>query len=295
MGELAETIIQGIMLGGVYSLVALGLVLIYKSSSVLNLAQGEILMILAYILWTFLVPLGFHPALGIFIVLLISVLFGLALERLVFRPLIGQSVITTIILTLILGIFLMGVMVMVWRGDANALPHFIPTGGANLGGIAIPWPYFCSFIVALGIFGVLLYLFQYTGIGLSMRAVAEDHSISQSLGISVKRIFSISWALSCLVAAIGGILLGSLFIVNPALGHVGIAKALPVVLLGGLESVPGALVGGFVVGVAELLGATYIDPLVGGGFRDVTPFILMLIILLVRPYGFFGLRIIERI
>ena len=296
MGELAETLVQGLMLGGVYSLVALGIALIYKSSGVLNLAQGQILLVLAYIMWALYVSLGL-PLVVCFVLLLISsALMGLVIERVALRPLIGQSVLAMIIMTLMLGLCLHGVAVLAWGGEAQVFtPSFIPRGSASLGDIVVRWAYIWSFAIALVIFFAFIYLFRYTKLGLGMRAVAESHSVSQSLGINVKRIFALSWVISCIAAAAGGVLLGSLYVISPAMASTGLAKALPVVILGGLQSIPGALIGGFIIGIAELLGATYIDPHVSGGFREITPFILMLLILLIRPYGLFGLKTIERI
>jgi branched-chain amino acid transport system permease protein len=294
--QFVETLVQGIVLGGVYSLVALGIVIIYKSSGVFNLAQGPILMVMAYIMFAFYVSLGLPLIVAFLLLFITAALMGFAIERLTLRPLIGQSVLTMLMLTLVVGFLLTGVAILAWGGDAHAFnPSFIPTGTATLGFISIPWAYLWAFIVAIIIFIVFIYLFRYTKLGLGMRAVAESHRVSQSMGINVKRIFTYSWVISCIVAAVGGVLLGSLFIVSPELRWTGLAKALPVVILGGLESVPGALIGGLIIGVAEMLGATYIDQHVGGGFREITPFILMLLILLFRPHGLFGLKTIERI
>lgn len=296
MGELAETLVQGLMLGGVYSLIALGVVFIYKASRVMNLAQGELMMILAYILWAFYVSLGLPLVVSFLLLLVTSVLLGLVIERLVLRPLIGQSVLTMIIITLVLGFLLRGIVIMAWGGDPQTFtPPFIPRGAVHLWGMVIPEAYVWSFGIALLIFLAFVVFFRYTKLGLGMRAVADDQQVSQSLGIRVKRVFALSWAISCIVAAVGGALLGSMQLVEPNLRIAGLSKALPVVLLGGLESIPGALIGGLLIGMAELLGSTYIDPHVGGGFKDITAYILMLLILLLRPHGLFGLKTIERI
>lgn len=294
MIDLVETLVQGLMLGGVYSLVALGLVLIYKSSGVLNLAQGQIMLVLAYILYALYVSWGLPIALSLVLFIIISALMGLAIERFTLRPLIGQPILTMIILTLVLGFFLSGIAVLAWGGEpVSYTPSFVPGGSASIGGIEIRWAYIWSFIIALIIFLGFVYVFRYTKLGLSMRAVAEDHQVSQSLGISVKRVFALSWVGNCLVAAAGGILLGSInaSVHSTTVGMYGITKALPVVILGGLESIPGALIGGLIVGIAEQLASQYL----GSEFRTVVPFILMLLILLIRPYGLFGLKTIERI
>ena len=300
MGELSETLVQGFMLGGVYSLIALGVVFIYKSSRVMNLAQGELMMILAYILWSYYVSLGLPLVLSILLLLITSALMGLVIFRVVLRPLIGQSLLTMIIITLVLGFLIRGVVILAWGGDPKSYktattPEFIPGGAYHLGDIVILEAYVWSFGIALLIFLAFVVFFRYTKLGLGMRAVADDQQVSQSLGIGVKKVFALSWAISCIVADVGGALLGSMQLVEPNLRIAGLSKALPVVLLGGLESIPGALIGGLIIGIAELLGSTYIDPHVGGGFKDITAYILMLLILLLRPHGLFGLKTIERI
>jgi branched-chain amino acid transport system permease protein len=278
------------MLGGLYALIALGLVLVYKSTQVLNLAYGQILMILAYLLCSFSVSMGLPLALSLLLVFVISALLGLALERFTMRPLLGQPVFSLVIMTLILGLFFQGLVTVGWK-DVDVVLSVMPRGGVIFWQIYIPYGYLCSFGVALLIFLLLSALFRYTRVGLAMRVVSEDHQISQSIGINVKRIFAISWAVSCVAAAISGLLLGSVSIVNAEMGSIGIAKALPVLLLGGMESIPGALLGGLIVGIAEILGGAY----AGAEFRQIIPFALMLVILLIRPHGLFGQRIIERI
>lgn len=291
VSDFLQALIQGILLGGVYALLALGLVLVFKSTKVLNLAYGQIMMILAYIGCFFLVSHGLHLAPSVILLFIMAVLMGLALERLAMRPLIGQDIMPMIIMTLIIGVLFQGIATIVWEDKDIVLPHFIPNEAINFGDIFILQTHLWSFIVALIIFLLMFFLFRYTKVGLAMRAVAEDHQISQSMGINVKRIFAISWAISFVVAAIAGLLLGSMSVVGSQLGHIGIAKAVPVLLLGGLESVPGALLGGIIIGIAELMGAQY----VGSEYREIIPFALMLLILIIKPHGLFGLRTIERI
>ncbi|MFC1999355.1 branched-chain amino acid ABC transporter permease [Chloroflexota bacterium] len=288
---LLETIVQGIMLGGIYSLVALGVVVVYKSTKVLNLAYGEILMILAYILYNLLESLELSTGLSLFILVVVGALMGLVLERLVMRPLVGQGFLPMIIVTLLLGISLSGIATMIWKDLPKVLPPFIPEDAISIGGIKIMEVYLWSFIVAMGIFFLAFLFFRYTSIGLDMRVTAEDHTIAQSMGINVKRIFSLSWVFSGIVAAITGALIGSIGFVDTEMPHVALAKGLPVLLLGGLESITGALIGGFIIGIAEMLAAVYM----GSDVREIIPFAFMLIILIVRPHGLFGLKTIERI
>jgi len=295
MDKFLQFLVSGIMIGGIYGLVALGLVLVYKSSRVLNLAHGGFLMMLAWLCWSFAAQLGLPIWLSILLVLAISVLAGLGVERFILRPLIGQPILAIIIVTLALGYFLEGVAIMAWGADTKGMPEFISREAIWLGPVSIAQHYLWAFGIAIFLFVLLLLFFRYTKLGLGMQIVSEDQQVARSLGISVKNVFAQSWAFALVIAAISGILYASLKAVNNSIALVGLTKALPVMLLGGLESLPGALVGGIIVGIFEIVGGGYIDPLVGGGFTDVIPLILMLIILLVRPYGIFGWKRIERI
>ncbi len=290
-----QFLVSGIMIGGIYGLVALGLVLVYKSSRVLNLAHGSFLMILAWLCWSFAVQLGLPIWLSILLVLAISVLAGLAVERFMLRPLIGQPILAVIIATLALGYLLEGVAIMAWGADTKGMPEFIPREAIWLGPVSIAQHYLWAFGIAILIFILLYLFFRYTKMGLGMQIVSEDQQVAQSLGIRVKNILAQSWAFALVIAAISGILFASLNSVNNGNALIGLTKALPVILLGGLESLYGALIGGIIVGIFEIVVGGYIDPLVGGGFSNVAPLFLMLVILLVRPYGIFGWQRIERI
>lgn len=286
-----QTLVDGILVGGVYALIALGLVLVYKSTKVLNLAYGQILMLLAYIGTVFFVSLELHIVPSLLLVMMIGVVLGLVLERFTMRPLIGQPVMPMIAMTLVIGILIEGIITIAWQDKDIVLSNFIPRESISLSGIYLSQTNLWSFVIAVAAFLLLFLLFRYTKIGLVMRAVAEDHHTSQSMGISVKLVFAISWAISCLAAAIAALLLGSMSVVGGGLSHVGISKAVPVILLGGLESVPGAFLGGLIIGLAEVFGSTYIGPEYG----DLFPYVLMLLILLIKPHGLFGLKVIERI
>lgn len=295
MGYFGFLMVNGILIGGVYALVALGMVLIYKSSSVLNLAQGNFLSISAYLCWTFLVEYDLPLSLSFLITGVILCLLAIIIERFTLRPLIGQPILATIVMTIALGVALEGGEILVWGGDVKGFPPFIPHENVVVGGYSLSQGYIWCFGISLIVFICLVILFKFTRVGLAMRAVADDQEAALSQGISVKKIFVYSWAFAALVGGTGGILLGSIYAVSDGLAATGIAKALPVLLLGGLESVPGAFVGGLIIGIVEMLGAGYIDPLVGGGFKDILPFIVMLIFLLARPYGLFGQIKIERV
>jgi len=286
---------EGTLLGGVYALIALGVVVVFKASKVFNLAHGGVLMFLAYFTWWLLVPKGLPLWLALLILVLVSILIGLSLDRFIFRPLIGQIMLVTFIITLVLGFTVIpGFATLFWGGRPQVMPGIFPSGSITIGPVIFPYTWLISFIIAIAMFLVFVLYFRYTRTGLTMRCVSEDHLISQSLGINVKRIFALSWVVGCLSAAIGALLLGSMFAVNSGMGGFAIIRALPVVLLGGLESIPGALIGALFVGLTETFAGTYVDPYVSG-FRELMPYILMVLILMFRPHGLFGLKRIERI
>ncbi len=295
MDKFLQFLAHGIMIGGIYGLVALGLVLIYKSSRVLNLSHGFFLMILAWLCWSFTEQLGLPIGLSIVLVLAVSVVAGLGVERFILRPLIGQPILAIVTVTLALGYLLEGIAIMAWGADTKGLPEFIPRETIWLGPVSIAQHYLWAFGIAILIFILLYLFFRYTKMGLGMQIVSEDQQVARSLGISVKNVFSQTWAFALVMAAIAGILYASLHAVSNFNALIGLNKALPVILLGGLESLPGALIGGIIIGIFESVGSGYIDPLVGGGTSDVIPLVLMLLILLIRPSGIFGWKRIERI
>lgn len=295
MDIITQLTVTGIMVGGVYGLVALGLVVIYKSSRVLNLAHGGFLLVLSYLCWSFFEYLGLSIWLSIVLALASSIPMGLIVERLILRPLIGQPVLATIIVTLALNYFMLSLSILVWRGNLQSFPTFIPLQPVQFGPITIAQHYLWSLIVVIIFFIALLLLFMYSKQGLAMQIVSENHQVARSLGINVQGVFAQTWVTALVMAAAAGILYGALHSISNENAMIALTKALPVVLLGGLNSLPGALVGGLVVGVSETVGAWYIDPLVGGGSKDIIPLVLMLLILLIKPYGLFGWTRIERI
>ena len=294
MSELLSYVIPGIANGSVYSLIALGFVLIYKCSGVLNLAQGELVIIGGYIFYLFTAQLGLPLWAGFLATFLFAMILGVAIERLALRPLLGQPLLALIIVTLVIGGLLKGVMMLGWGAETLSLPTLFPTGGIELVGILLSYEHIAFFIVSIVIGAALLLFFRYSRTGVEMMGTADDSQVTQSLGINVKGILTLSWVIACMVSALGGILMTSITGVH----YTGVAigmRALAVVLLGGLESLGGVLIAGPLIGVIEFVTAGYIDPIVGGGFRDVVPFVVMILALLIRPYGFFGWKRIERV
>lgn len=282
------------MTGGVYALVALGFVVVWKSTSVFNFAQGEILMVSAYICWALLVQVGL-PLWATFIVtFVVAACLGLTVERFALRPMIGQPLLAAMMITLALIAVLDGLVTIIWGSRQEVLPDFFPRAPLHLGSVMISQQLLVAFIIAIGLFFAFVLFFRRSKFGLAMRATAEDHQVTRSMGIKVSNSFAMAWVVACIVAAVGGILLGSVNGVNMNLGFLGL-KAFPVVILGGLDSIPGAIIAGLIVGILEKLATGYIDPFVGGGFAEIFPFIILLFVLLVRPYGLFGQERIERI
>lgn len=286
--------IAGITMGAVYSLIALGFVLIYKSSKILNFAQGEFVLVGGYVALFFITLLGLPIWLGVVLLIATSALLGFAIEKLTIRPLVRQPILSIIIMTIGLSLLLRGVIVGVTGADIATYPEFIPTAAIHIGGAVIPQVYAWCLGIAIILVAISTYFFLRTKYGLYMRATAESHEVAQSVGIKVENTFTLSWILASTIGGIGGFLLGILMGVSGDLSQFGL-KVFPVVLLGGLESIPGAIVGGIIIGLLENVTAGYLDPLVGGGITEVFPFIVMIIILMFKPYGLFGLTRIERI
>jgi branched-chain amino acid transport system permease protein len=284
------------MVGSIYSLVGLGFVLIYKSTRIFNIAQGDLLTFGAYICFAFLVQLDLPLWAGILITFVVAALLGLVLERIFLRPLIGQPIIAAIMMTIALGLLIKAVVLFGWLGPTRVYPEFIPAAPLRMGDIILSQQHLYSFLVAILLFVILTLFFRHTKAGLAMRAVGEDHQVAQAAGVRVRSVFSQVWMVASVVAAVGGVLLGSINGISPELGILGL-KAFPVVVLGGLDSIPGVIIAGPIVGMLEHLAIGYLDPLpfVGGGMADVAPYIILLLILLIKPYGLMGLKRIERI
>ena len=288
-----QLMVSGIAVGGVYALIALGFVLIYKATSVINFATGEFMMIGAYVCLTLLTYLKIPFAFVLVFTLAFAFMMGIVIERLILRPLIGEPIISVIMVTIGLSSILKGLAHMIWTADFRSFPEILPAEPWNLGFAIVPSALKWGFVFA--IIGVIVFtlIFKYSRIGIAMRANASDQQVAQSMGISTKIIFALSWSFAACAAAIGGIVIGNISGIHPNLGHVGL-MVLPVVILGGLDSIGGAIVGGFIIGILENLTGGYIDPFLPG-FKEVAPFIVLVFILMIRPYGLFGKKIIERV
>jgi branched-chain amino acid transport system permease protein len=279
----------------IYALVAIGFVIIVKCSNAFNIAQGHFVLIGGYLGYTFLVV--FHLPLWAALILAIgaAALLGLAIERLAVRPLIGQSELAVIMMTIALATVLEGLATLIWGGEYKTYHGVLPTLTLKLGQISVPPESLIGLMVSVVAVAVLMFVFRYTKIGLAMRATAEDLQVVQSLGIKATTVYAVSWVIASIVGVVGGILLGGVSGVMIPLAEIGL-KAFAVVLLGGANSVGGAIVAGIILGVLENVAAGYLDPLLpGGGFAQIFPFVVMIIVLIFRPNGLFGLARIERI
>ena len=287
--------VTGFALGMIYALVALGFVIILKCSKAFNLAQGHFVMIGGYLGYTFLVTFGLPIWATLILAVGAAILMGLLIERLTLRPLMGQSDLAVIMMTIALATVLEGLATLIWGGEYKTYHGLLPTLTLQLGQISIPPESMIGLMVSVICVTLLMLLFRYTKIGLAMRATAEDLQVVQSVGIKATTVYALSWVIACVVGVIGGILLGGVSGVMIPLSEIGL-KAFAVVLLGGLNSIGGAIVAGIILGVLENVAAGYLDPLLpGGGLAQVFPFMVMIIVLIFKPHGLFGLVRIERI
>ena len=287
--------VTGFALGMIYALVAIGFVIILKCSDSFNLAQGHFVMIGGYLGYTFLVTFGLPIWATLILAIGVAIVMGLLIERLTLRPLMGQSDLAVIMMTIALFTVLEGLATLIWGGEYKTYHGLLPTLNFKLGQISIPPESLIGLLVSFVCVTLLLILFRYTKIGLAMRATAEDLQVVQSVGIRATTVYAVSWVIACVVGVIGGILLGGVSGVSIHLSEIGL-KAFAVVLLGGVNSIGGAIIAGIILGVLENVAAGYLDPLLpGGGLAQVFPFMVMIIVLIFKPHGLFGLVRIERI
>jgi branched-chain amino acid transport system permease protein len=290
-----QLVVTGFALGMVYALVAIGFVIILKCSNAFNIAQGHFVLIGGYLGYTFLVLFGLPIWATLVMAVVAAIIMGLLIERLTLRPLVGQPELAVIMMTIALATVLEGLATLIWGGEYKTYHGVLPTITLKLGEISVPPESLIGLIVSIAAVTILMLLFRYTKIGLAMRATAEDLQVVQSVGIRATTVYAVSWVIACVVGVIGGILLGGVSGVMIPLSEIGL-KAFAVVLLGGVNSIGGAIVAGIILGMLENVAAGYLDPLLPrGGLAQVFPFIVMIIVLFFKPYGLFGLVRIERI
>jgi len=279
----------------VYALIAIGFVIILKCSSAFNIAQGHFVMLGGYLGYTYLVVFHLPIWATLILAIITAAIIGLLLERFTLRPLIGQPVLAIIMMTIALSTVFEGFAGLIWGGEYKTYHGLLPALSLNIGNISLPSESLIGLIVSVIVVLLLLGFFRYTKMGLAMMATAGDEQVAQSSGIRVTTVYALSWVIASVVGVIGGILLGGVSGVMIPLAEIGL-KAFAVVLLGGVNSIGGAIIAGIILGVSENVAAGYLDPLLpGGGLASVFPFILMIVVLIFRPYGLFGQKRIERI
>lgn len=292
---LLQLIINGLIIGTLYGVVGMCFVLIYKASQVVNFAQGEFLLIGAWTCWWLLTAWNIPFFWGFLIAVCFMMVFGIAVQMVVLRPLIGEPIISVIMVTIGLSIFFQALMKWMFGTFAQPFPPIFPVAQVNILGLQVQTAYLMSTGVSLAIMAGFAWFFKYSRLGLAMRATAFSQQVAQSLGISVRQVFALSWGISAAVSAVAGVVVGIVNGVSSALSYFGI-KVFPAVILGGLDSVFGAVVGGLIVGLLENLGQ-YVDSqyLKWGNLYEIIPFYALIIILMIKPYGLFGTRDIERV
>jgi len=285
---------NGLLIGLMYALIALGFVLVYKATDAVNFAQGEFVMIAGILVAAALgiwgAPLWLSIGLGIGSM----IAFGFGLERAMLRKLIGRPVIAVVMATIGLASILRGVGPTAFGAGSRPLPLPIPDEPIIIGPLFIPPIQLVGGLVSLLFLASFGWFFVKSRKGIAMRAVADNQQVAMAMGINVEKYFGLAWAMTGMVSTLGGIIWGNIIGVDVNLSLVGF-KVFPVVILGGLDSIPGAVIGGLIVGLVENIAAGYVDPYVGGGTKDFAPYVLMILALMVRPYGIFGKKIIERV
>jgi len=292
---LTQLVVNGLIVGTLYGVVAMCFVLIYKSTQIVNFAQGEFLLIGAWTCWAMLVKFEMPFYLGFPLTLAFMVVFGIVLQMVVLRPMIGEPIISVIMVTIGLSMFFQALVSWIFGGYTKAFPAVFETASINLAGLQIETAYIMSVVISLVVVIAFYFFFKYSRMGLAMRATAFNQQTAQSLGISVKHVFAAAWAISALVSGLAGVVIGMVNGVSSALSFFGI-KVFPVVILGGLDSIVGSIVGGLIIGVLENV-AEFVDSqwLHFGNMYNIAPFYALVIILMIKPYGLFGTKNIERI
>ncbi len=285
---------NGIMIGLMYALIALGFVLIYKATDAINFAQGEFVMFAGFLAAGAAEIAGFPFWASALIAIAGMIALGFGLERVVLRPMIGRPVIAVVMATIGLAAVLRGTATMAFGAGTRVIDMPIGDEPFLLGPVMLPPIQLVGASVSLVFLAGFTWFFLKSRTGIAMRAVADSQQVSMAVGINVRRYFALAWAMAGVVSALGGVVWGAMLSVDNQLALVGL-KVFPVVILGGLDSVIGAVVGGLIVGIVENMAAGYLDPYVGGGTKDFAPYVLMILVLMIRPEGIFGRRRIERV
>lgn len=287
-----QLVVSGIAVGSLYSLAALGFVLIYKATDIMNFAHGEAMMLGAFVCYALVVS-GIPFLWAVLITTGFAMFFGLMTERIVLRPMIGEPQFAVVMITIGLSIFLRSLSGIIFGHDNKVFPSPFGQESLNFGGLVLSSTHLWAMVISVLMVILFFLFFRYSRVGLAMRGVANDQDTAMLMGVSVKKVFALTWGISFAIAAIAGIFLANVMVLNIAICLVAI-KAFPAVILGGLESIPGAIIGGLVIGVLETLVGGYLDKTLPG-VKDLTAFVVLFLVLMIRPYGLFGKEEIERV
>ena len=292
MIQIAQLVVSGAAIGCVYALVALGFVLIYKATEVVNFAQGELMMLGAFLGYTLIVIVGLNFWLGALIAILATALFGGVLDRVVMRPMLGQPVFAIIMVTIGVGFLMRSVASMVpgWGVDTYVLQTPFYNKIVTFGPLVLGQDHMAIIMMTLLLISSLYLFFRFTKLGVAMQATSQNQLAAYYMGIPVKTVFSLIWAISAAVAAFAGLLLAPIAFIHVNMGFIAI-KAFPAAVLGGFGSLPGAVMGGLIIGIVESLAGFYLPE----GFKDTAAYIVLLLVLIVRPQGLFGQSVHKKV
>jgi branched-chain amino acid transport system permease protein len=297
MSYFFQLVVSGIVVGSIYALSALGFVLIYKSSKVLNLAHGQLIATGAFITYALTVWVGVPIVISFLASMVLTFFLAMSVERVFLRRLIGEPIISVIMVTIGLMSILDGLIYLTPFGTENfSFPEFLPNTPITVGGVSISWTQLVGVILTFIMIGAFSWFFKRSTSGISMRAVSDDQMASMSIGISVPRVFGLAWATAGLSAAAAGAIIGNITGLNFETLHAYGIVVFPVVILGGLDSILGAVVAGVIMGLIQQFASGYLDGNWGlNGTANVLPYIILLVILLFKPHGLFGIHEIERV
>ncbi|MGC5584540.1 branched-chain amino acid ABC transporter permease [Ornithinimicrobium sp. W1665] len=290
MSAFLNLLVYGLADGAILALAALGFVLIYKATSVINFAQGEFLLVGAYMFYTAFVVLGLPLIAAVAVGVVVATIVGVVVERFILRPMVGEDPISIIMVTIGLSMLLSALVQMFYGTSPKSQPAILPRGSVEFFGATVPLNRLLVILIAAIVLTAFTIFFRRSRHGIAMRAVADDQQAAMTMGISVRRIFALAWVLAAVSALIAGVLLADISAVDQNLAAFGL-MVFPVVILGGLDSVPGTIVGGLTIGLLKQFVSGYLDP----GLATVIPYVVLVLILLVRPYGIFGEQRIERV
>ena len=292
MEKFLQLTLTGLTNGAILSLVALGFVLIYKASDVINFAQGDFMVVGAFITYGLIVQVGLPWSIGVLVAVLLAALLGVLIERFILRPMIGEPIISVIMVTIGLSSLLRAVVSAIWGTTGRPFPPFLPSQPIQIFGATVPADRLIAIGLVVVLFVIFSLFFRFTREGIAMRATADDQQAALSMGISVKRVFALAWSISAVTAVLAGAIVANIVGVSLAIASMGLT-VFPVVILGGLDSIPGAVVGGLIIGLLQAYTAGYSPSHLA--LSTIIPFIVLIIVLMIKPYGLFGEERIERV